>query len=432
MLKMKTLLAATSLLLHGSLWAQSINRTIKAKQVARIERKLSSDAMEGRATFSAGIDKAANYISQHFASLGLGTFKNSGSYLQPFTMIKGTITSASGQVGGQPVSAEQLLFISTNPSINISNDGNYKVVRVKAGDNMMQSARPYLRSKQNTLLLVDTSFAPSFKQLRRFLGPNFPQANNVVLVLTGNTQAETFNISISQRLEEQRLANVVAVLPGKGKAHEFVIFSGHYDHLGFEQPNAAGDSLYNGANDDAAGTTAVMMLAKHFKKLNNNERTLVFAAFTAEEIGLFGSTYFSSQFNPDSVAAMFNIEMIGTESKWGANSAYITGYEKSDLGKILEKNLEGSGFKFYPDPYPQQQLFYRSDNATLARLGVPAHTISTSKMDSEKYYHTPDDEFETLNMKNMTAIIKAIAISSASIVAGNDTPTRVASGQMRQ
>jgi hypothetical protein len=78
--------------------------------------------------------------------------------------------------------------------------------------------------------------------------------------------------------------------------------------------------------------------------------------------------------------AMFNIEMIGTESKWGKNSAYITGYEKTDMGKMLEKNLTGSQFMFYPDPYTTQKLFYRSDNATLARLGVPAHTISTSKM----------------------------------------------------
>jgi Zn-dependent M28 family amino/carboxypeptidase len=122
--------------------------------------------------------------------------------------------------------------------------------------------------------------------------------------------------------------------------------------------------------------------------------------------------------------------MIGTESKWGTNSAFITGYEKSDMGKILEKNLENTNFKFYPDPYPTQQLFYRSDNATLARLGVPAHTISTSKMDSEKFYHTQDDEIETLDMKNMAEIIKAIALSAQTIVAGKDTPSRVDSKQL--
>ncbi len=186
-----------------------------------------------------------------------------------------------------------------------------------------------------------------------------------------------------------------------------------------------GDSIYNGANDDASGTTAVMMLAKYYKTLGNNERTLIFAAFTAEEIGGFGSQYFSKQLNPTEVVAMFNIEMIGTESKWNKASAYITGYEKTNMGSILEKNLEGSKFKFYPDPYTDQQLFYRSDNATLARLGVPAHTISTSKMDIEPNYHKASDEIGTLDMENMTEIIKAIAKSATSIVNGKDAPSRV-------
>ena len=122
---------------------------------------------------------------------------------------------------------------------------------------------------------------------------------------------------------------------------------------------------------------------------------------------------------------MFNIEMIGTESKWGKNSAYITGFEKTDMGTILQKNLQGTGFTFYPDPYPEQQLFYRSDNATLATLGVPAHTISTSKMDNEPNYHKVSDQIETLDMENMAMIIKAIAISSRTIIDGTDTPTRV-------
>src|SRR4029079_17202142 len=204
-----------------------------------------------------------------------------------------------------------------------------------------------------------------------------------------------------------------------------------YDHLGIGRPDKDMDSIYNGANDDAAGTTAVIMLANYFSKLKNNERTLVFVASTAEEMGGFGSRYFSKQFKPERVMAMFNIEMIGTESKWGKNSAYITGYEKTDMGSILQKNLEGSGFTFYPDPYPAQNLFYRSDNATLARLGVPAHTISTSKMDSEPNYHKVSDHIEKLDMENMTMIIKSIALASRSIVAGKDTPSRVKVDELR-
>jgi Zn-dependent M28 family amino/carboxypeptidase len=239
-------------------------------------------------------------------------------------------------------------------------------------------------------------------------------------------------VEARHEITEQKLANVVGVIPGKGKKDGYVIFSGHYDHLGVTSKPVDGDSIYNGANDDAAGTTAVIMLAKYFKALKNNDRTIVFVAFTAEEIGGFGSQYFSQQFtDPNKVMAMFNIEMIGTESKWGKNSAYITGYEKTDMGKILEKNLEGTGFTFYPDPYTTQNLFYRSDNATLARLGVPAHTISTSKMDSEPNYHKLSDQVETLDMDNMAMIIKSVALSAKSIISGKDSPTRVKVEELR-
>jgi hypothetical protein len=96
------------------------------------------------------------------------------------------------------------------------------------------------------------------------------------------------------------------------------------------------------------------------------------------------------------------------------------------MGTILQEALKGSAFSFHPDPYPDQKLFYRSDNATLALLGVPAHTISTSKMDSEPNYHMASDEVKTLDIENMTQIIKAIAESAKTIVSGKQTPTRVA------
>jgi Zn-dependent M28 family amino/carboxypeptidase len=280
-------------------------------------------------------------------------------------------------------------------------------------------------------VFIDTAHRSIFNRLKSFAGPRFASAVNQVYILTPVSKPVKFSVDLQLDIGVQKLANVVAVIPGKSKADEIVIFSGHYDHIGFGKPNEKGDSLNNGANDDASGTTAVIALAKYFQKAGGNERTLVFAAFTAEEVGGFGSQFFSKQYEPAKVVAMFNIEMIGTESKWGANSAYITGYEKTDMGKILERNLEGTAFKFYPDPYPDQQLFYRSDNATLARLGVPAHTISTSKMDNEPHYHKASDEITTLDMKNMTAVIKSIALSSRSIIAGRDTPTRVKVEELR-
>jgi hypothetical protein len=404
--------------------ATNIDNVINATEAERIEKVLSADDMQGRKTFSPGIDKAAAFIADEFKKAGLQTMNGSNGYMQTFSMVRPNFVSAKGTLDGVEIDGKNIIVFTTKPSVSINENSGYKVVKIGATDTLMNRARPFIRGSENVVVFVDPAQERAFRNLTRFKSETFPLERNVVFVLTDKSPT-AFTLQAEHNIVESKLTNVVGVLPGKSKKDEYVVFSAHYDHLGIGRPTADKDSIYNGANDDASGTTAVIMLANYFKQLGNNERTLVFATFTAEEVGGFGSQYFSRQFDAAKVMAMFNIEMIGTDSKWGTNSAYITGYERTDMGKILEKNLEGSQFKFYPDPYPQQQLFFRSDNATLARLGVPAHTISTSKMDSEKFYHTQDDEIETLDMKNMAEIIRAIAISSKSIIAGKDSPSRV-------
>ena len=429
---MRQLLLASYLFLTAiSLRAQDIDKIINPAAVERIEKVLSADDMRGRASFSPDIERAADFIETQFKEAGLQTWNGSSSYRQPFSLIRAKTLSANGSFDGNPLPAETIVAFSSETHLVVNEQSGYEKVAIKAGDKFVQEALKYIsQDRKSYLILVDTSFSKYFSRLVNFGSQQFKSSRNVVFVLT-TADPVHYSIGVDQEIKESKLANVVGILPGKSKKNEYVIFSGHYDHLGVGKPDNKGDSIFNGANDDASGTTAVLMLAKYFGKLHNNERTLVFATFTAEEIGEYGSQYFSSQFEPAAVMAMFNIEMIGTESKWGANSAFITGYERTDMGKILEKNLTGSQFTFYPDPYPDQQLFYRSDNASLARHGVPAHTISTSKMDSEKYYHTQGDEIGTLDMNNMARIIKSIALSSRTIVSGTDTPSRVDATQMR-
>jgi hypothetical protein len=410
--------------------AQPTAKVLNVKAVREVETALASDAMRGRATFTPDIERAADYIESEFRKAGLKTWNGSESYRQPFTMIHSSLLSLTGNIDGDAINAGNTIVVSSAAHLQIDDQSGYEKAFIKIGDNMGTAASHYIGAKKNYLVLVDTSFTKNFRRLARFAGSQFKSDRNIVFVLTVSA-ANHFSITADQEIKESKLANVVGILPGKSKTNEFVIFSGHYDHLGVGKPDAKGDSIYNGANDDASGTTAVILLARYFARLHNNSRTLVFAAFTAEEIGEYGSQYFSSQFEPATVMAMFNIEMIGSPSKWGTNSAFITGYERTDMGKILEKNLAGSQFKFYPDPYPEQQLFYRSDNASLARKGVPAHTISTTQIDIDKTYHTPADEIATLDMNNMVNIIKAIAISSTTIVQGKDTPTRVDASQLR-
>lgn len=413
--------------------AQKIDRIITVKKVSKIEKTLSADDMEGRATFTPGIDKAADFIAAAFKKNKLLPAEGSNGYFQEFALVEATQTAVSGNADGNAINESNMVVLTTKETLTVNEQSGYETGTIDANDRLFNKAYGYINSGKNYIVWVDTAHSKSFGNLLRFKRESFKSDGSILFVLTGKAPA-TYSFSAQHTISEKKLKNVVGMLPGKSQSDrkdEYVIFSAHYDHLGIGQADNKGDSIFNGANDDAAGTTAVMMLSSYFSKIKNNERTIVFAAFTAEEIGGFGSQYFSKQFNPEKVVAMFNIEMIGTDSKWGKNSAYITGYEKTDMGEILAKNLQGTAFTFYPDPYPDQQLFYRSDNATLARLGVPAHTISTSKMDNEPYYHTQGDEIETLDLKNMTEIIKAIALSSASIVNGTDSPSRVDTTQLR-
>jgi hypothetical protein len=423
------LLMLLTLTIHTK--AQQVNNIINKSETERIEKYLSSDELEGRKTYSKGIDKAADFIANEFKQSGLATLNNSGSYLQKFTRLNAKFISATANFDGIALDTKNVIVLTSQPTVSITEASGYEVVKIAKEDNIGAAARKYLTANKNYLVLVDESFANNFSRLIQFKSGITAEQKTVVFILT-NQSPTKYTIQAIHKIEALNLANVVSVLPGKTLPNEYVIFSGHYDHLGINSSKAInGDSIYNGANDDAAGTTAMIMLSKYFSAKNNNARTLIFVAFTAEEIGGFGAQYFSKQFDPSTVKAMFNLEMIGTESKWGKNSAYITGYEKTNMGTILQKNLEGSAFKFYPDPYTDQNLFYRSDNATLARLGVPAHTISTSKMDNEPNYHKPSDEFKTLDMDNMNEIIKAIALSSQSIISGKDTPSRVDTTQLK-
>lgn len=425
---MKKIFLVLGIVAHVAVCAQKADGVINTNEVRRIEQVLASDDFQGRAAGTPGIDKAAQFISEEFKKAGLKPV-NGDSYLQSFVTLRPKFKGVKGEMDDVELDPKHIMVITTKADLKVNEKDGYQIEYIKAGDDIRAKAPSYLEAKKNVVVFVDTSFAKIFPRLAGFKRQLLPMDHSVIFVL-GQYQPKEFTIKAEHAIEETKMANVVGLLPGKSRPNEYVIFSAHHDHLGIGKPQN-GDSIYNGANDDAAGTTAVILLANYFKKLGNNERTIVFATFTAEEIGGFGSQHFSRQFNPDQVVAMFNIEMIGTESKWGKNSAFITGFEKTNMGTILQKNLKGSAFTFYADPYPEQDLFYRSDNATLARLGVPAHTISTAKMDKEPYYHSADDEVETLDLVNMTEIIKAIAQSSKSIVDGKDTSTRVKTEDLR-
>jgi hypothetical protein len=412
-------------------FTKNVDKLIKADDVERIIKTLSADDMQGRGTFTPGIDKAATFIEGEFKQAGLKPLAGNTGFRQNFSMVRTTPVSSKVTINGTDIPADNVA-ISASASFTWTNTDGVEVVKIPAGKNFASEYQNLMASDKKTLILVDTSYSSFFKRIAARAkrgGTSFSasgKADNAKVFVMGTLDdVKSLAVNYEVKSQEKPLFNVAGIIPGKSKPDEYVVFSGHYDHLGIVKP-MNGDSIANGADDDASGTTAVISLAKFFKKLNNNERTLVFVAFTAEEIGGFGSQYFSKQLDADKVITMFNIEMIGKDSKFGPNTAFITGFERSDFGTILQKNVEGTEFKFFPDPYVKENLFYRSDNATLARLGVPAHSISTDQIDTDKLYHQVTDEFSSLDVKNIIATIKAIALGSRSIVAGKDTPTRVA------
>lgn len=230
-------------------------------------------------------------------------------------------------------------------------------------------------------------------------------------------------------------ANVVGALQGTTKPQQLVIFSAHYDHIGtvYDEHKMVvngggrkGDKVYNGANDNASGVAAVISLAKYFASTRDNERTILFVAFTGEEFGLLGSKDFSTRFKPDSIVAVINIEMIGREDR-KASHAYITGADYSNLINLLNEQLHKSDATTYSDHFFQPDesgLFDRSDNYPFALRGIPAHSVMGAG-DNDRYYHSLGDEVSTLNFKFMSDIVRAIALSCRGLINGDDTPKRI-------
>lgn len=191
----------------------------------------------------------------------------------------------------------------------------------------------------------------------------------------------------------------------KGKSDKNLGFSGHFDHIGTN--NKSGDNIYNGADDDASGITTLVGIADYFKN-KTPEFSMVFMAFNGEEKGMLGSQAISEDKNLDKIysnmTALFNFEMVATESQWGKNALYMTGDGFSDLDELFNKYAV-NGLKINADPYAKQQLFYRSDNVSFVKKKIIAHSFSTVDMTKATHYHHVNDDITIVDVNNMTQII---------------------------
>lgn len=221
--------------------------------------------------------------------------------------------------------------------------------------------------------------------------------------------------------------NVVGVVRGIDPAlkDQAVLVDAHYDHLGIGQP-VAGDSIYNGADDDGSGVVAVLEIARALAQGPAPRRTIIFLATTGEEVGLLGTRwYIAHPVVPlEQMVANMEIEMIGRPDSLagGAGKGWLTGFDRSSMGP----SFKAAGLPIVADPRPEQQFFQRSDNIAFAWRGIPAHTLSSYNMHTD--YHEPSDEVSRVDFPHMTKVIQA-GVEAVRILANGPAPTWNPGGQ---
>ncbi len=213
--------------------------------------------------------------------------------------------------------------------------------------------------------------------------------------------------------------NVIAYIEGKDKKlkNELIIISAHYDHLGIQKSNVDGDSVMNGANDNAAGTALVLELANYFSKEKRSKRSILFVALTGEEKGLFGSAALVKTFkSKNSVPYLnFNLEMLGTVLTNTPGKVYMTGFNMSNLAQLMN-TAAGNEFVVYSKAEDEEHLFFRSDNFSFYEaFNIPAHSFSTFDFTNFDYYHELNDEPQYLNYNNMRVVANNLAKAIRSI-----------------
>lgn len=198
--------------------------------------------------------------------------------------------------------------------------------------------------------------------------------------------------------------NAVGILRGSSAPQEVVLLTAHLDHLGVAS-NESGDRIYNGADDDASGTTAVLTLAHMLATGKHPKRTIVFALFGSEELGGFGNRAFLAHPPVPLTEIMANLEfeMIGRpDSAVPEGTLWLTGFTRSNLGQELARH----GAHLVNDPHPKELFFQRSDNYALARQGIIAQTVSSFGLHHD--YHKPSDEIRTIDFAHMTNAIASM------------------------
>lgn len=432
---------------------------------------LADDALKGRETGTPENKIAALYLAKTLQSYGVLPNPKTGNYYQEVSMqrtippkdvqiiVNGTMQSQYAVLkAAEFVHKGEAVFLNYGLEADYAGKNvNGKVVVMKAGSDTAKDARGAfgLRSKKLALAQANGAVAivellDAADQMWGFIEHNFndPQVGLAtaddevddmpylwVLDKGGNlgtAYATEKTLKIEMRMDATKKEafvsyNVVGMLAGTDPAlkDEFIIYSGHYDHVGIGTPDATGDTIYNGARDNAVGTTTVLSMAENLAKYPT-KRSALFILFTGEEKGLLGSKFYVE--NPvlplNQMVYCFNSDNAGYND---TSLATIIGLPRTTAAEHIKNACKQFGLTAVDDPAPEQGLFDRSDNVHFAAKGIPAPTFSLGftafNGTVTQYYHRPGDEPESLDYEYLTKFFKAYVMAGRLI--GNDPVTPV-------
>lgn len=472
---MKHITLFAFLLLVSSLAAAQSDKELTEQTVdkATIEGHiyfLASDELKGRQTGSEEIDIAARYIASSFRRYGVAEVPGASGYFQPLNMVNLSYPAMVGfQAGETPVDATDVLALQGQDMtsetevmyLGYGTEKDFKkkdltgmIAVVSAGtpdDQSMNAVQSTMEEKMKraemagAIGLVQLTIMPDaqWSQIEGYLKrdrlskPLKDQPAFFHLFVNDRDGAYLESISAkkkmpgtimlgSRKAEPFKAKNVVGMVEGTDPElkDEFVIYSAHYDHIGIGKPNDEGDSIYNGARDNAVGVVTVMSAAENIAKYPT-KRSALFILFTGEEMGLVGSSYYTD--NPliplDKMVYLFNSDNGGYND---TSIATIVGLDRTTEKQHIVEACEAFGLEAIEDPAKEQGLFDRSDNVNFARKGIPAPTFSLGfrAFDDEifKYYHQQRDNPDNLDYDYLEKFFKAYVLSCRLIANDPEKP----------
>lgn len=385
---------------------------------------LASDAMQGRGSAGPYEAVAAEYLAAEMLAMGLtpaGDNTSTGrSFIQqvpfPETKVTGNPTMKAGDqtwTHGKDIAMNILATTQLAGPLAFWADGK----AIKKGSVVFligPNARKQLREAMQagavaTLIGYSDASKERFERAakeRPALGP-LAGFNNIYLSqaatesLQKMPEGTPISFAIEAQTTERLTRNVIGMIPGETDAA--ITVSAHFDHLGVR--GTGPDTIYNGADDDASGTVTVLELARAVVKKEKPKRTVYFILFGSEELGGIGSKFFEEHppLPIDKIVADIQFEMLGQpDPKVAPAMLWITGYDRSDLGETLKQH----GASVAADPYPEQNFFERSDNYSLAKRGIVAHTVSSFALHPQ--YHQPNDDIAHIDFAHLERSIASM------------------------